>query len=122
MNRIGRLIWPAFVLVVFSAAIFVRAAPCDVCGGDGRVPKEPCRECGGRGRRVERTKVSVDVPAGISYRMLLLKSGANTLPVASVIAPTNRALVAAVAIVVTVCVPAAIFRNRLLSLLFVLSS
>jgi molecular chaperone DnaJ len=44
----------------------VRAAPCDVCHGDGKVPKEPCRTCDGRGRRVERAKVSVDVPAGIS--------------------------------------------------------
>jgi molecular chaperone DnaJ len=44
----------------------VRAATCDVCHGDGKVPREPCKTCGGRGRRVERTKVSVDVPAGIA--------------------------------------------------------
>jgi len=44
----------------------VRAAVCDVCQGDGRVPREPCKVCRGRGRRVERTKVSVDVPAGIA--------------------------------------------------------
>jgi molecular chaperone DnaJ len=44
----------------------VRAAPCDVCHGDGKVPKEPCRTCHGRGRKVERAKVSVDVPAGIA--------------------------------------------------------
>jgi molecular chaperone DnaJ len=43
----------------------VRAAACDMCGGDGRVAKDPCHECGGRGRKVERVKVSVDVPAGI---------------------------------------------------------
>ena len=43
----------------------VRAAACDMCGGDGRVAKNPCRECNGRGRKVERVKVSVDVPAGI---------------------------------------------------------
>ena len=43
----------------------VRAAACDMCGGDGRVAKNPCHECGGRGRKVERVKVSVDVPAGI---------------------------------------------------------
>jgi molecular chaperone DnaJ len=29
------------------------------------VPQTPCHECGGRGRKVERVKVSVDVPAGI---------------------------------------------------------
>ena len=44
----------------------VRAATCDVCHGEGKVPREPCKTCGGRGRRVERTKVSVDVPAGIA--------------------------------------------------------
>src|SRR5205085_5201511 len=44
----------------------VRAATCDVCGGDGRVAKEPCHVCDGRGRRVEHEKVSVDVPAGIA--------------------------------------------------------
>jgi molecular chaperone DnaJ len=44
----------------------VRAAACDVCHGDGKVPQTPCRTCAGRGRRVERTKVSVEVPAGIA--------------------------------------------------------
>lgn len=43
----------------------VRATVCDQCNGDGRVPQTPCRECHGRGRRVEKVKVSVDVPAGI---------------------------------------------------------
>jgi molecular chaperone DnaJ len=44
----------------------VRAAVCDRCGGEGRVPKQPCDVCRGRGRKVERVKVSVDVPAGIA--------------------------------------------------------
>ncbi|PZS10748.1 MAG: molecular chaperone DnaJ [Solirubrobacterales bacterium] len=43
----------------------VRAAACDVCGGEGRVPRNPCKACRGRGRKVEPIKVSVDVPAGI---------------------------------------------------------
>jgi molecular chaperone DnaJ len=43
----------------------VRAAVCDVCGGDGRVAKNPCKVCHGRGRKAGRTKLSVDVPAGI---------------------------------------------------------
>jgi molecular chaperone DnaJ len=43
----------------------VRAAPCDRCGGDGRVAKQPCHVCRGRGRESGRVKVSVDVPAGI---------------------------------------------------------
>ncbi|HLY35252.1 MAG TPA: DnaJ C-terminal domain-containing protein, partial [Candidatus Limnocylindria bacterium] len=44
----------------------MRTAACDVCGGEGRVPSDPCRVCRGRGRTVERTKVTVDVPEGIS--------------------------------------------------------
>jgi molecular chaperone DnaJ len=44
----------------------VRATVCDVCGGEGRVPREPCAVCQGRGRTVERAKVAVDVPAGIA--------------------------------------------------------
>jgi molecular chaperone DnaJ len=43
----------------------VRAAVCDVCHGEGKIPQTPCHECSGRGRKVERVKVSVDVPAGI---------------------------------------------------------
>jgi molecular chaperone DnaJ len=44
----------------------VRAVVCDVCNGEGRVPRDPCHVCGGRGRTVSRASVSVDVPAGIA--------------------------------------------------------
>lgn len=44
----------------------VRSTVCDRCGGQGRVPSSPCRDCHGRGRKVERVKLSVDVPAGIA--------------------------------------------------------
>jgi molecular chaperone DnaJ len=44
----------------------VQAAACDRCHGEGKVAQTPCSVCGGRGRRVERAKVSVDVPAGIA--------------------------------------------------------
>jgi molecular chaperone DnaJ len=53
----------------------VRATVCDVCGGDGRVPSSPCGECSGRGRRVDRTSVSVDVPAGIDDGQRIRISG-----------------------------------------------
>ncbi|MGH2871233.1 MAG: molecular chaperone DnaJ, partial [Solirubrobacteraceae bacterium] len=53
----------------------VRAAPCDACGGDGRVARQPCRACSGRGRRVERVKLSVDVPAGIDDGQRIRVSG-----------------------------------------------
>ncbi len=44
----------------------MRAAACDACSGEGRVASSPCKECRGRGRKVERARVSVDVPAGIA--------------------------------------------------------
>jgi molecular chaperone DnaJ len=44
----------------------VRATVCDACQGDGRIASDPCRECRGRGRNVKRTKLTVDIPAGIA--------------------------------------------------------
>jgi molecular chaperone DnaJ len=53
----------------------VRAAPCDVCQGEGKVARDPCQECSGRGRKVERTKLAVDVPAGIADGQRIRISG-----------------------------------------------
>ncbi len=53
----------------------VRAAVCDVCNGEGKVPKQPCKVCRGRGRTVERSKISVDVPAGIADGQRIRISG-----------------------------------------------
>jgi molecular chaperone DnaJ len=44
----------------------VRSAVCDRCGGDGRLPQEPCETCRGEGMVVEKRRVQVDVPPGIS--------------------------------------------------------
>jgi molecular chaperone DnaJ len=43
----------------------VRAAACDVCGGEGTVAETPCTECSGRGRVPASKRLKVDVPAGI---------------------------------------------------------
>jgi molecular chaperone DnaJ len=53
----------------------VRTAECDVCGGEGKRPKQPCAECRGRGRRMSSRKLSVDVPAGISDGQRIRLSG-----------------------------------------------
>jgi molecular chaperone DnaJ len=53
----------------------MRTAVCDVCNGDGRVARDPCKQCRGRGRKVERAKVKVDVPAGISDGQRIRISG-----------------------------------------------
>jgi molecular chaperone DnaJ len=54
-----------------------RTVLCDVCHGDGRVPKQPCRECRGRGRKTAGRELEVDVPAGIadSQRIRLSERG-----------------------------------------------
>jgi molecular chaperone DnaJ len=53
----------------------VRTIVCDVCHGDGRVPKEPCEECHGRGRVAGRRELDVDVPAGIADGQRIRLSG-----------------------------------------------
>jgi molecular chaperone DnaJ len=44
----------------------VRTMVCDVCHGEGRVPKQPCGECSGRGRIAARRELEVDIPSGIA--------------------------------------------------------
>jgi molecular chaperone DnaJ len=44
----------------------VRTMTCDVCHGDGRVPREACHECRGRGRVERERRLEVEVPAGIA--------------------------------------------------------
>jgi molecular chaperone DnaJ len=44
----------------------VRQVVCDVCHGEGRIPKEPCAECRGQGRLLVERTVEVEVPAGIA--------------------------------------------------------
>ncbi|HEU4977194.1 MAG TPA: J domain-containing protein [Baekduia sp.] len=53
----------------------VRQVACDVCGGDGRVPKEPCEVCDGRGLVVGHRTLKVDVPAGIADGQRIRLSG-----------------------------------------------
>jgi molecular chaperone DnaJ len=53
----------------------MRTVVCDVCGGDGRVPKQPCRQCRGRGRLARRREIEVEIPAGISEGQRIRLSG-----------------------------------------------
>jgi molecular chaperone DnaJ len=53
----------------------VRTVLCDVCQGDGRVPRQPCQQCRGRGRRGARRNVEVQVPAGIADGQRIRMSG-----------------------------------------------
>jgi molecular chaperone DnaJ len=63
-----------------SQSIFgqmVRAMPCDVCGGDGRIPETPCERCGGAGRVNEQRTWEVDIPAGIEDGQRVRIAGAG---------------------------------------------
>ena len=44
----------------------MRNVVCDVCGGDGRSPRDPCETCRGDGMVVEQRRVEVEIPAGIA--------------------------------------------------------
>ena len=55
----------------------VRAATCDVCGGDGRIAETPCDECDGAGRKAGIRKYDVELPPGIEDGQRLRISGAG---------------------------------------------
>jgi molecular chaperone DnaJ len=41
------------------------ARPCGACSGTGRTVSDPCPDCSGEGRVVDRSEVTVRVPAGV---------------------------------------------------------
>jgi molecular chaperone DnaJ len=53
----------------------VRTMTCDVCHGDGRVPREACHVCRGRGRVERERRLDVEVPAGIADGQRIRLSG-----------------------------------------------
>jgi molecular chaperone DnaJ len=53
----------------------VRTVPCDVCHGDGKIPKQPCEVCHGRGRLRADRQADVEVPAGIADGQRIRVSG-----------------------------------------------
>jgi molecular chaperone DnaJ len=53
----------------------VRTVPCDVCHGDGKIPKQPCEVCHGRGRLPADRHADVEVPAGIADGQRIRVSG-----------------------------------------------
>ncbi len=45
---------------------FVNIAPCNNCGGTGRIISEPCTTCSGDGRIQDESTIKISVPAGVS--------------------------------------------------------
>jgi len=58
---------------------FVNIAPCQNCGGEGRVIQQPCLTCHGDGRVQGESTVKVSVPAGVAEgNYLTLRGEGNT--------------------------------------------
>src|SRR3954452_18031402 len=55
----------------------VRSAPCDVCGGAGKVAETPCEVCGGSGRCRQSRTSRIEVPAGIEAGQRMRIAGAG---------------------------------------------
>src|SRR3954452_24397421 len=55
----------------------VRSAPCNVCGGAGKVPETPCEVCGGSGRTRQSRTSAIEVPAGIEEGQRMRIAGAG---------------------------------------------
>jgi len=55
----------------------VQAAPCDACGGEGKIPESPCGGCQGVGRVGRGKTWEVEVPAGIEDGQRIRISGAG---------------------------------------------
>jgi molecular chaperone DnaJ len=55
----------------------VRAAVCERCQGQGRIPEQPCEECHGRGRRATTKTWDVEIPPGIESGQRIRIPGAG---------------------------------------------
>lgn len=45
--------------------VMEQTVTCPKCHGEGKIIKEPCRVCDGEGRTTNRSKVTIEIPAGI---------------------------------------------------------
>ena len=48
-----------------GAFSFATTAPCQKCGGTGKIIHQPCKTCGGAGSVRKQRKITVNIPAGI---------------------------------------------------------
>ncbi|MBR1763479.1 MAG: molecular chaperone DnaJ, partial [Eubacterium sp.] len=44
---------------------------CSRCGGRGKIIEKPCSKCGGKGKVRKKTKVDINIPAGIDNRQVV---------------------------------------------------
>jgi len=48
---------------------------CSRCGGKGKIIETPCQKCGGKGKVRKKTKVDINIPAGIDNRQVVTIRG-----------------------------------------------
>jgi molecular chaperone DnaJ len=61
--------------VVQSQGFFRMQTTCPACRGEGKVVRDKCSDCAGAGKVAEKSKLDVQVPAGIDNGMTLRLSG-----------------------------------------------
>jgi molecular chaperone DnaJ len=58
---------------------FVNIAPCNNCGGSGKIISEPCTTCNGDGRIQDESTIKINVPAGVTNgNYMTLRNEGNT--------------------------------------------
>jgi len=62
-------------VVTRQAGIFVQQSECPACHGVGQTVKDPCPKCNGEGRRNEKTRIKINIPAGVDDGTRLRSSG-----------------------------------------------
>jgi len=59
---------------------FINVRTCPECGGTGEVITEPCLHCHGTGRVKEKSRISINVPAGVDTGSRLRLLGSIPVP------------------------------------------
>jgi len=62
-------------VVTRQAGIFVQQTECPSCHGAGQTISDPCPKCNGEGRRNEKTRIKINIPAGVDDGTRLRSTG-----------------------------------------------
>lgn len=62
-------------VVTRQAGIFVQQSECPSCHGAGQTISDPCPNCAGEGRRNEKTRITINIPAGVDTGTRLRSTG-----------------------------------------------
>ena len=62
-------------VVTRQHGIFVQQSECPACHGAGQTISDPCPDCGGEGRKNEKTRIKINIPAGVDDGTRLRSSG-----------------------------------------------